>query len=105
MNDASTPRILTDVPVKGAPTRGYAPVSVIVPCYRCAATIDDAIASVVAQTLRPAQVLLVDDGSGDDTLEQLHLVAAAHEPGWIKVIALPSNGGVSAARNVAWDRA
>jgi len=105
MNDASTPGILTDVPVKGAPTRGYAPVSVIVPCYRCAATIDDAIASVVAQTLRPAEVLLVDDGSGDDTLEQLHRVAAAHEPGWIKVIALPSNGGVSAARNVAWDRA
>lgn len=83
----------------------HAPVSVIVPCFRCVATIGDAIASVVAQTLWPAEVLLVDDGSGDGTLERLHRIAAEHPPGWIKVIALPSNRGVSAARNVAWDRA
>lgn len=83
----------------------HAPVSVIIPCFRCAATIDDAIASVDAQTLPPAEVLLVDDGSDDATLEQLHRIADAHAPGWIKVIALPRNRGVSVARNEAWDRA
>lgn len=89
----------------GASPSVHAPISVIVPCFRCVATIGDAIASVVAQTLWPAEVLLVDDGSGDGTLEHLHRIAAEHAPGWIKVIALSSNRGVSVARNVAWDRA
>jgi glycosyltransferase involved in cell wall biosynthesis len=80
-------------------------VSVLIPCFRCAETILDAVASVAAQTLRPAEVLLVDDGSGDDTLAALHRVASAYEPGWIKVIALPTNGGVSRARNAGWQRA
>jgi glycosyltransferase involved in cell wall biosynthesis len=88
----------------GVATR-VAPVSVIVPCYRCAATIGDAIASIDAQTLRPAEVLLVEDGSGDDTLPTLHRIAEAHEPGWVKVIAMPRNGGPSLARNAGWQRA
>jgi glycosyltransferase involved in cell wall biosynthesis len=87
------------------PGAASAPVSVIVPCFRCAATIRDAIGSVVAQTLRPAEVLLVDDGSGDDTLETLHRIAAEHAAGWIKVIPMPINRGVSVARNVAWEHA
>ncbi|MFC3653472.1 glycosyltransferase family 2 protein [Dyella humi] len=82
-----------------------APVSVVVPCFRCTATIDDAIASIKAQTLLPAEVLLVEDGSGDGTLAALHRVAAAHEDGWIKVIALADNGGPSRARNAGWERA
>lgn len=82
-----------------------APVSVVIPCFRCAATIDDAVASIVAQTLRPAEVLLVEDGSGDTTLASLHRIAAAHEADWIKVIVLPDNGGPSRARNVGWQKA
>ena len=82
-----------------------APVSVVIPCFRCAATIDDAIASIVAQTLRPAEVLLVEDGSGDGTLANLHRIAAAYEAGWIKVIALSANGGPSRARNAGWQQA
>jgi len=81
-----------------------APVSVVVPCWRCSATVGDAIASVEAQTLRPAEVLLVEDGSGDDTLTQLHRIAA-RAPGWIRVISLPANGGPSVARNAGWDEA
>lgn len=86
-------------------TAKRAPVSVVVPCFRCMATIDDAIASVVAQTLPPAEVLLVEDGSGDGTLAALQRIAAAHEDGWIKVIALADNGGPSRARNLAWEQA
>jgi len=82
-----------------------APVSVVVPCFRCATTIDEAITSVKAQTLLPAEVLLVEDGSGDGTLAALHRIAAAHEDGWIKVIALEDNGGPSRARNIAWQHA
>lgn len=101
MNDATQPRL--DDAHGG--TVATAPVSVVVPCWRCGATIDDAIASVAAQTLRPAEVLLVEDGSGDDTLAQLHRVAAGHAAGWIKVIAMPANGGPSRARNAGWEQA
>jgi len=83
----------------------YAPISVIVPCFRCAATIHDAIASAAAQTLRPAEILLVDDGSGDGTLDTLYRIAAEHEAGWIKVIPMPVNRGVSVARNEGWEQA
>ncbi|BDU17057.1 glycosyltransferase family 2 protein [Lysobacter auxotrophicus] len=74
------------------------------PCYRCGATIGDSVASVYAQTLRPAQVVLVDDASPDDTIGALHAVAAQYPPGWIEVVQLPKNGGPSAARNAGWER-
>lgn len=82
-----------------------APISVVVPCYRCADTIADAVASVAAQRLRPAEMLLVDDASGDGTLDALHRVATGYPPGWVKVIASPSNGGPSRARNLGWRQA
>ena len=79
-----------------------APVSAVIPCYRCAGTIGRAVASIAAQTRRPAEVFLVDDGSGDGTLEQLRALAAAQAPGWITVIALPENRGAADARNAGW---
>lgn len=82
-----------------------APVSVVVPCYRCADTIASAVASVAAQLLRPAEVLLVDDGSGDDTLAMLERVAAHYSPGWVRVFSMPRNGGPSGARNCGWQHA
>src|SRR5690242_4681018 len=85
--------------------RTLAPVSVVVPCYRCAAPIDDAVASIAAQTLRPAEVLLVEDASGDDTIAALHRVASTHGTDWIKVIPLPANRGPSHARNTGWQQA
>jgi len=94
-----------DARVQARPSGALAPVSVVVPCYRCAATIDDAVASIAAQTLRPAEVLLVEDASGDDTIEALHRVASAYGTDWIKVIALPANRGPSHARNTGWQQA
>ena len=94
-----------DARIQEPPLKKTAPVSVVVPCFRCAATIDDAVASIVAQTLRPAEVLLVDDASGDDTVEALHRVAASYGADWIKVIALPANRGPSHARNTGWQQA
>lgn len=82
-----------------------APVSVVVPCFRCAATIGSAVARVAAQTLRPAEVLLVDDASGDDTLAALEGVARSYPAGWVKVFSLSVNGGPSAARNEGWAHA
>lgn len=83
----------------------HAPVSAVVPCYRCTDTIGAAVASIAAQTLPPAEVLLVDDCSGDGTLEMLHSLADAYPAGWIRVVALPVNSGPSRARNAGWENA
>lgn len=80
---------------------GEAPVSVVIPCFRCAATIERAIDSVARQTQRPAELILVEDGSGDDTLMVLQALAAV-DPDWIKIIALPENQGLANARNTGW---
>jgi glycosyltransferase involved in cell wall biosynthesis len=78
-----------------------APVSVVIPCYRCASTIQRAIQSVIAQILKPAEVILVDDASGDETLAVLKEFEQQH-PDWIKVIALAENQGAASARNAGW---
>lgn len=86
-------------------TNPTAPVSVIIPCYRCVGTIDRAMQSVARQSMRPTEVILIDDYSGDDTFSRLKELETSFEPGWIKVIALPDNRGPSAARNAGWDAA
>jgi glycosyltransferase involved in cell wall biosynthesis len=85
--------------------RPHAPVSAVVPCYRCTDTVADAVASIAAQTLPPAEVLLVDDCSGDGTLQVLHSLARAYPVGWIKVVELSTNSGPSRARNAGWEQA
>lgn len=88
----------------GASRETVAPVSVVVPCFRCADTIGAAVASVAAQTLLPAEVLLVDDCSGDGTLEAMQALAETYPAGWIRVLAMPRNGGPSGARNHGWEQ-
>ena len=84
------------------PRQPRAPVSAVIPCYRCKDTIDAAVASIAAQTLPPAEVILVDDCGRDGTLETLHELASVYPPGWVKVVSQPTNGGPSCARNAGW---
>lgn len=72
-------------------------VSVIIAAYNAEAFIGRAIASAMTQTLRPCELLIVDDCSTDGTRAVLD--AAARENQTIKVIAMARNGGPSAARN------
>ncbi len=80
-----------------------AAVSVVIPCYRCGTTIRRAMESVFAQTVRPAEVILVDDCSGDGTLAVLEQIAEEYPSGWIKIIPLSRNAGAGGARNAGWD--
>ena len=68
-------------------------VSIIIPTYNRAATIADAVESALAQSYRPIEVIVVDDGSDDDT--------AAALTGYSDRIKLvrQDNAGPSAARN------
>lgn len=66
-------------------------VSVIIPCYRQAHYLDDAIQSVLAQTHRRVEIIVVDDGSPDNTAE----VASRYGVKCIR----QRNLGLSTARN------
>lgn len=77
-------------------------VSVVMPVYNAAATIDATIASVMAQTERDFELIAVNDGSTDDSLARL-LDWAAADPR-LRVISR-DNAGVSAARNLGVDLA
>ncbi len=70
-------------------------VSVIIPTYNRAAWVKEAEASVLAQTYRDFELLVVDDGSTDATLEAL--------APWrrdLRLLRLSARRGVSAARNL-----
>ncbi len=79
-------------------------VSVIIPCYRCADTIERAVASVMAQTLPPEEIILIDDFSNDaqETVSALNRLRQRHQEICIKVILLSENNGPGSARNAGW---
>jgi glycosyltransferase involved in cell wall biosynthesis len=80
-----------------------ASVSVIIPCYRCSDTIERAVVSIAAQTLLPVEVILVDDCSGDETLDVLKGLQRDYPEGWLKVLPQPVNNGPGSARNAGWE--
>ena len=73
-------------------------VSVIVPLYNASPFIVEALDSILASTYRPLEVVVVDDGSTDDSLSVVQAYAASRPE--VKVIHQP-NAGVSVARNHA----
>jgi glycosyltransferase involved in cell wall biosynthesis len=75
--------------LKASPSVGD--VSVVIPAYNVAAFLPETLASVFAQTLLPAEVIVVDDGSTDDTAEIARNFGAT--------VISRANGGISAARN------
>ncbi len=81
------------------------PVSVVIPCYRCALTIVRAVNSVVRQTVKPLELILVDDASSDTTTDVLRELQWRHGRNWVRIIALDSNVGAGTARNAGWDAA
>lgn len=77
-------------------------VSVVMPCYRCADTVQESVRSVKAQTLPDWELIAVDDGSDDGTPDVLRALAEG-EPR-MRVLH-QANGGVSRARNAGMDAA
>lgn len=74
-------------------------VSVIVPAYNSAATLPRAVGSALKQDMPDMELLIVDDGSRDNTAEVAQCLARSDAR--VRVVSLPRNRGKSSAMNIA----
>jgi glycosyltransferase involved in cell wall biosynthesis len=73
-------------------------VSVIMPAYNARRFIDDALKSALNQTLTDVEIIVVDDGSKDDTAEHVRR-------NYPQVLCFTkTNGGASSARNYGMEK-
>jgi len=87
------PRELTLLRRAAAPA-GRPRLSVIVPSYNTAPYVRDTLASLFAQTMRELEVIVVDDGSRDDSLAVLAGIADSR-----LTVAVQANRGLAGSRN------
>jgi glycosyltransferase involved in cell wall biosynthesis len=71
-------------------------VSVIIPCYNLGQYLDEAVASVLAQTQQDVEILIVDDGSTDAATQAVLATSSWPKTRVIRV----EHGGLAAARNL-----
>jgi glycosyltransferase involved in cell wall biosynthesis len=71
--------------------------SVVIPAYNAADTISPAIESVLAQSVRPKEIIVVDDGSTDGTASVVGEIAP-----WITIVRQPNRGpGAATSAGIA----
>jgi len=80
-----------------------APVTVIIPCYKCESTIDRAVNSVFNQSLRPKEVILVNDCENIETKRALQIIQEKYGKDWLRIVPFTTNEGPAGARNKGWD--
>jgi len=71
-------------------------ISVIVPCFNQGIYLKETIQSALASTYRPIEILLINDGSTDNSLELAQELETQHPE--VRVLD-QANGGVTKARN------
>jgi glycosyltransferase involved in cell wall biosynthesis len=75
--------------------------TVVMPAYNAAATIGSAISSLLGQTYESFELIVVDDGSTDDTADKVHPFEADGRVWMLR----QRNSGLAASRNEAISRA
>lgn len=76
-------------------------INVILPVYNAENTIERTLNSILAQTFKPCSIIVINDGSTDETtsiLENYSTIAT------IEIINLPKNKGLLNALNIGLDR-
>jgi N-acetylglucosaminyltransferase len=73
-----------------------AEITVYIPAYNVAPFLPRSIESLLAQTLPPAEILVIDDGSTDSSAQ------IAQRYSQVTVVRHPRNSGLAAARNTAF---
>jgi glycosyltransferase involved in cell wall biosynthesis len=88
-----------EVELKTAPEAEPVPlVTVIMPCYNQARYLPEAVASVVAQAFADWEIIIVNDGSQDDTCAVARQLVKKYEGRRIRLLE-KKNGGLAHARN------
>jgi glycosyltransferase involved in cell wall biosynthesis len=73
-------------------------ISVVIPAYNYAKVLPRAVTSVLAQLDVDCDLMVIDDGSTDETPEVLHQLSLQH-PGRFRTVR-KANGGLSSVRNL-----
>lgn len=75
-------------------------ISVIIPAYNSETFIERSIRSASRQTMRPSEIIVIDDASTDGTVDVVKALMGEIEE--LRIIELKTNGGPSRARNVGF---
>ncbi len=79
-------------------------ISVIIPTFNSSKTIEKTLMSVLTQSYKPSEIIIVDDCSTDDTWQKCKLILLNQRIDY-KIFALKENSGPSKARNKGWSLA
>lgn len=79
-------------------------VSAVIPAYNSQVSISKCLESVINQTVPVLEIIVVNDGSTDDTVAIINQFIDDHPKFIIKLFTVP-NGGPSAARNLGIEKA
>ena len=79
-----------------APEEALPLISIIVPCYNVADYLEECVLSLVKQSYKNLEILLIDDGSTDSTADIAKSLADKYENVFYHY---KTNGGLSSARN------
>jgi glycosyltransferase involved in cell wall biosynthesis len=80
-------------------------ISVIIPCYNYAKYLSEAVESVLAQTYQDFEIIIVNDGSSDNTQEVAEQLVQQHSQHNILLINQDNCGQPAISRNVGISRA
>ncbi|MGA7950001.1 MAG: glycosyltransferase [Thiobacillaceae bacterium] len=78
-------------------------ISVVMPCYNAATYVEEAVSCVMDQTYPEVELIVVDDGSTDGTIDILQQLAARHSPRM--TLLFEGRMGLYPARNLGLERA
>ncbi len=78
-----------------------APITVIIPTYNSASTIERALKSIIVQSLLPREIIIIDDSSLDNTLEVINAFVKQYSNFLdIRILSTEKNSGAGHSRNI-----
>jgi glycosyltransferase involved in cell wall biosynthesis len=88
---------------RAGPSKSTPIVSVFIPVYNGEAYLEQTLKSLLAQSFSDFEIIIVNDGSTDGTLEIARTWASRDER--VRIVSHDTNLGLSAARNTGWQEA
>ena len=73
-------------------------VSVVIPCFNYGHHLSEAVETVLAQSLRSWEIIIVDDGSTDDSAAVAQRLIEAHPDASIRLISQANSGSPGHSR-------